>query len=128
MSEAHDEHGDNVVDLPDEEVDLDLDDIDDQLRREALGKPTTVKLDGKVVHIAHAGDWSSGAMRAASNGDWDTWAREVIDDPQEYRIWVDADLRNYQVEAVFSECGRNASLSMGKSQRRSGSRTRSRRR
>ena len=127
MSEAEDTR-DNVVDLPDEDVDLDLDALDDQLRREALGIATTVKLDGVVIHIAHAGDWSSGAMQAASTGDWDNWAREVIEDADEFRAWTEADLRNYQIEAVFRECGRQARMSMGKSQRRSGSRRATRKR
>jgi hypothetical protein len=115
-------------DEPEEEVDLDLDAQDEQLRREGLGKPSTVKLDGKVIHILHAGDWSSTAMRAASGGDWDTWAREVIENDEEYAIWSDADLKNYQIEAVFRECGRQARMSMGKSQRRSGSRRSTQRR
>jgi hypothetical protein len=111
-----------------EDVDVDLDDIDEDLRNERVGKPTTVRIDGKVIHIAHAGDWSSSAMRAASMGDWDTWAREVIEDDREFRIWADADLHNYQVEAVFDQCGRQARLNAGKSQRRGGSRRSSRRR
>lgn len=110
------------IDEPEEEVDLDLDAQDEQLRREGLGKPSTVRLDGKIIHIMHAGDWSSTAMQAASTGDWDTWARQVIEDDGEFGVWSDADLKNYQIEAVFRECGRQARMSMGKSQRRSGSR------
>ena len=126
MTEQRD---DNVRDLhEDEEVDLDLDAQDEQLRREALGVPSTVRLSGKVIHVMHAGDWSSTAMQAASGGDWDTWAREVIEDDDEFTVWSDANLRNYQIEAVFRECGRQARLSMGKSQRRSGSRHGTRRR
>jgi hypothetical protein len=115
---------------PDEPED-DLEDVDvdlDAMGREATGDPTRVKLDGVVIHVAHAGDWSSSAMRAASMGDWDTWAREVIDDDREYQIWEDADLRNTQIEAVFQQCGRAARLNAGKSQRRGGSRRSSRRR
>jgi hypothetical protein len=67
-------------------------------------------------------------MQAASGGDWDTWARQVIEDDEEFKVWEGADLRNYQIEAVFKECGRQARMSMGKSQRRSGSRGRTRRR
>jgi hypothetical protein len=121
---------DEWVDAPEDEmpVDVDLDALDEVLRREAVGEQLTVRLDGKVVHVAHAKDWSSTAMRAASSGDWDTWAREVIDDDDEFRIWVDADLRNYQVEAVFNECGRQSRMNMGKSRRRSGSPNHSRRR
>jgi hypothetical protein len=110
------------------EVDLDLDALDEQLRREGLGEPSTVRVDGVVIHIMHAGDWSSSAMRAASSGDWDTWAREVIDDDDEFRMWAEADLKNYQIEAVFRECGRQARLSSGKSQRRSGPRRSTRKR
>jgi hypothetical protein len=118
-------------DTPEEEiedVDLDLDSQDEELRREGLGKPSTVRLDGIVIHIMHAGDWSSSAMQAASTGDWDTWARQVIEDDEEYKVWEGADLRNYQIEAVFKECGRQARMSMGKSPKRSGSRGRTQRR
>jgi len=111
-----------------QEVDIDLDLLDEVLRREALGQATTVKLDGKVIHILHAGDWSSSAMSAATQGQWEVWAREVIEDDTEYQTWLDADLRNYQMEAVFAECARQARLNMGKSRRPSGSRHRSRRR
>jgi hypothetical protein len=109
-------------------VDVDLDMIDEALRKEVIGQPVTVRLDGKVIHVSHAKDWSSTAMRAASAGDWDTWAREVIDDDDEFRLWAEADLKNYQIEAVFEECGRQSRMSMGKSRRRSGSGPNSRRR
>jgi hypothetical protein len=112
----------------DVQVDLDLDQLDDILRKENVGEPTTVRLDGKIVHVAHAKSWSATAMRAAASGDWDTWAREVIDDNGEFQVWVDADLLNYQVEAVFNECGRQSRLNTGKSRRRSGSQNHSRRR
>jgi hypothetical protein len=102
-------------------VDVDLDLIDESLRKEAVGQSVTVRLDGKIVHISHAKDWSSTAMRSAAAGDWDTWAREVIDDDSEFQTWVNADLRNYQIEAVFNECGRQSRMNMGKSRKRSGS-------
>jgi hypothetical protein len=115
--------------VPDDEeaVDVDLDLLDDTLRDERLGRPTTVRIDGKVIHVLHAGDWSSTAMRAAGVGDWDTWAEQVIPDPDEYKLWDSADLRNYQIEAIFQECGRQARMTMGKSRRPGGSRPRSRR-
>lgn len=109
-------------------VDVDLDMIDEVLRKENVGEATTVRIDGKVVHVSHAKDWSSTAMRAAAAGDWDTWAREVIDSDDEFRLWVSADLHNYQIEAVFNECGRQSRLNTGKSRRRSGSANRSQRR
>jgi|SRR5215831_4949740 len=117
---------DNVVDI--EEVDLDLDELDDQLRAESVGRASTIRVGGKIIHISHAGDWTSAAMQAAASGDWDAWAREVIEDPEEYRVWVGANLKNYQVEAVFSEVGQQANLSRGKSTRRAGSQRRSRKR
>lgn len=121
MSEA--EEQDNVIELPDEDADVDL----DAIGKEAAGTPTTVKLDGTIIHVQHAGDWTSSAMRAASSGDWDTWAREVIDSDEEYQVWEDANLRNNQIEAVFQQCGRQARMSQGKQERRSGSRQRTRR-
>lgn len=122
MSQGHLEpvdpvdHGDES-----EEVDVDLDGMDESLRNERVGKPTSVRIDGKVIHILHAGDWSSSAMRAASMGDWEGWAREVIVSNEELLIWMEADLHNYQVEAVFEQCGRAARMNPGKSQKRGGS-------
>jgi hypothetical protein len=110
-----------------EDVDLDLDLEDDQLRDERVGRPTTVRVSGEIFHIRHPGAWPASAMRGASQGDWDTWAQGVIDDPKELSAWIDLDLENYQVEAVFDKCGQNARLTMGKSQRRSGSRRGTRR-
>lgn len=103
-------------------LDLDLSEIDDSIRAEAVGRPTTVKLlTGKIVNITHAGDWSATAMRALSVGDWDSWAREVIEDDDEFEAWMKADLRNYQMEAVATRCSRIARQSLGKSRGRSGS-------
>lgn len=110
-----------------EEVDVDLDLISETLRKEAVGQSTTVRINGTILHVAHAGDWSSSAMRAAASGDWETWAREVIDDDAEFETWMEADLRNFEIEAIFNECGRQARLSMGKSRRPSGTRRNSRR-
>lgn len=115
------EWGAGEQDPQDVQVDVDLDMLDESLRKERVGQQITVRLAGHVIHIQHAKDWSSTAMRGAAAGDWDTWAREVIEDDDEFRAWVDADLRNYQVEAVFDECGRQSRMNMGKSGRRSGS-------
>jgi hypothetical protein len=115
-------------DGPEQDVDLDLDAISEPLRREAVGQSTTVRINGKVVHIRHANAWPASAMRAANVGNWDTWARAVIDDDSEFAVWVGADLENFEMEAVFSKCGELARLNMGKSQRYSGSRRNSRRR
>jgi hypothetical protein len=122
---AEQENNVTPLDQPeDEDVDVDL----DAMESEAAGTPTTVKLDGMIIHIQHAGDWTTTAMRAAAGADWDTWARNVILDDKEYQVWEDADLTNNQVEAVFTQCGRSARMSAGKSQKRSGSRRNMRRR
>jgi hypothetical protein len=113
-----------VDDEEPEEPDIDLDDLDESLRREAIGESTTVKIDGQIIHILHAGDWSQTAMRAATSGDWETWARESIIDDKEFDAWMEADLRNYQVEAIFQECGRTARMTAGKSRGHSSSRRR----
>ena len=115
-------------DEDDVEVDIDLDLIDDELRRESVGESTTVRIDGTVIHVAHANSWPTSAMRAAARGDWEEWARQVISDDTEFQAWADADLANYQVEAVFAQCARTARLNAGKSARLSGSRKRSKRR
>ena len=130
MSELRsDGDDDNVVPMPEEpEVNLDLDLMDEQLRKERVGQPVTVRIDGKVIHIQNAADWSSSAMELASTGNWSGWAREVIESDEEYSVWVGADLKNYQVEAVFDECGRSSRMDAGKSRRQSGSRQGSRRR
>jgi hypothetical protein len=112
----------------DEEVDLDLDLEGEQLRQERVGKPTTVRVDGHVIHIIHPGAWPSSAMRGAGMGDWDVWAQGVINDPDELKLWMELDLENYQIEAIFEKCGQNARMTVGKSARRSGSRARMRKR
>ena len=114
--------------VEDEEIDLDLDAEGERLRQERVGEPTKIKVGGKIIHIRHAGAWPGSAMRGAGQGDWDSWAEGVIDDPDELKVWFALDLENYQIEAVFQKCGENARVTMGKSQRRSGSRTTMRKR
>jgi hypothetical protein len=102
--------------------------MQDQLRAEAVGKSTTVKIDGKVIHIIHAGDWSATAYRAMMSGDFDGWADEVILDEKERAIWQNADLRLFEMEAVVMQCARSSRLGRGKLQKRSGSSRTARRR
>lgn len=111
-----------------EAVDLDLDLEDDVLRKERVGKPITVRVGGKIIHIMHPGAWPSSAMRGAGQGDWDAWATGVIEDPDELKLWMDLDLENFQIEAVFQKCGENSRLTVGKSKRPSGSRRNTRKR
>lgn len=107
--------------LDEEVIDIDLDEIDEQLRAESVGKATVVRIGGVIVHIQHANDWSSTAMRALGNADYDDWAAEVIEDEKELKAFLDADLHNYQLVAIAREASRQARLNRGKSQRRSGS-------
>jgi hypothetical protein len=116
------------VDDPEEAVDLDLDAQDEELRAEAVGDPTVIRVKGMVVHISHAADWDSAAMRAAVTADWDAWAALVIPDDTEREHWQAQNIRNYQVEAVFEKCAARAKLNAGKSPRQSGSSRRTRRR
>jgi hypothetical protein len=102
--------------------------MQDQLHAEAVGKATTVRIDGKVIHIMHAGDWTSTAYRAMMNGDFDTWAQEAILDERELKVWQDADLRLFEMEAVVTQCARTSRLGLGKSRKSSGSSRRTRRR
>lgn len=114
---------------PEEIVDLDLDNEEPRQREAAKKrKPTTVKVDGAVIHIQHAADWTQTAMTAAVDGRWEAWAEVVIRDDKELDAWMEADLTNEQMEAVFAECGRQARMDMGKSRRRSSSSRGSRRR
>lgn len=105
-----------------EEIDLDLGELEAQLR-EAVGKPTVVKIDGTVIHIINAAEWSAAAMNAGSSADWNGWAEEVIEDDKELDAFIDANLKNYQVEAIFDKCAEMANQAPGKS-RRSGSSSR----
>jgi acyl-CoA synthetase (AMP-forming)/AMP-acid ligase II len=108
--------GMDMSEQPEEVVDLDLKAEDTRLR-EAVGKATTVKIDDVVIHIVHAAEWSSTAMKAAMNGDWASWADEVIVDEEECQAFIDADLMNYQLEAIFELCGKAANTKPGKSRR-----------
>lgn len=99
-----------------ETVDLDLKAEDARLR-EAVGKPTSIRVEDTVVHIQHAGEWSSAASKAAANADWDGWADEVILDEDECQAFKDANLMLYQIEAIFEVCGRKGNMNSGKSKR-----------
>lgn len=100
----------------DEVVDLDLK-LEDSRLREAVGKPTSVKIDDVVVHIAHVAEWPGSALDAARKGDWNAWADEVIEDEDELEAFKDADLLNYQLEAVFEACGTAGGMNAKKSKR-----------
>lgn len=114
------------TDVDDVRVDLDLDAEDARLR-EAIGEPTSIRLAGKVIKIDHASSWNDVAMRCAARGDWNGWAEEVIQDDDQLDTFISARLANYQIEAVFEQCGKQGQVDMGKSRRPNRSSTRTRR-
>jgi hypothetical protein len=120
MSEA-------VARLPepdDDGVDFDLD-AEDTLLREAIGQPLTVRLSGKVITIPHPQDWPHAANTAASGADFGGWALAVLS-AQDYRVFTAANLRNYQIEALFAQVQKRTGAGPGK-QRNSGPSSRSKR-
>jgi hypothetical protein len=102
--------------VDEEIVDLDLKAEDARLR-EAVGEPTKIRIDGMVIHIDHIAEWSDVAMKASTRGDWETWADEVIADEKEADHFIQANLLNYQMEAVFETCSKAGGVGKGKSRR-----------
>lgn len=100
-----------------QEFDLDLE-ADDAKLREAVGDPTVINLKGgHIIHVAHVAEWSSAAMEAASKGNWDDWADQVIHDDKERDLFDDANLAAYQLNAIFEACGKAGGVGSGKSKR-----------
>lgn len=108
----------------DDDVDFDLD-AEDVLLREAIGQPLTVKVTGKVITIPHPQDWPHAANTAASAADFGGWARAVLSD-DDHRVFLAANLRNYQIEALFAQIQKRTGAGPGK-QRNSGPSSRSKR-
>jgi hypothetical protein len=111
------EGDDEVIEGVVGEVDLDLD-KEDSLLREAIGKPTRVRIKGKVFEFKHMSLWLSSALDAAAESDYDTWAEDVIEDPGQREAFKELDLRIYQVKALFKELTENADNESGKSSKR----------
>lgn len=104
-----------ITDLPeDEDVDFDLD-AEDVLLREAIGQPVRIKVGGKVIEVPHPTDWPHTANKAATGSDFAGWAAEVLS-PEDYKVFSDANLRNYQINAIFEQVNRRAGVTPGKSQ------------
>jgi hypothetical protein len=97
-------------------IDLDLD-KEDALLREAVGKSTFLRMHGTVIEVMHPSLWTTAAMDAISDARWHVWAREVIEDDEQYDVFVDANLRNYQMEAIYERCGKDAGKDLGKSKK-----------
>jgi hypothetical protein len=96
-------------------VDLDLD-ADDALLREAIGAPTTIRLNGKVLTVPHMKDWEHNATQFMSQGLFAAWARRVMSD-DDFKAFQDAELKNYQVERIVEICQRNSGTTAGKRSR-----------
>lgn len=116
-SQRDDDHGDV------EGVDLDLDAREKELRDEAVGEPVTIRIDGVVIHIRHPAEWPMEATRAIGRGDFDAWAEEVIDDEDELKAFDDANLEQWQLEAIFEEAGKKNSPGKSRKQGRSSRRS-----
>jgi hypothetical protein len=108
----------------DDGVDFDLD-AEDVLLREAIGQPLTVKVTGKVITIPHPQDWPHAANTAASGADFGGWARAVLSD-EDHKVFLAANLRNYQIEALFAQIQKRTGAGPGKP-RNSGPSSRSKR-
>ena len=72
------------------EVDLDLD-AEDQLLREAIGKPVRIRVAGEVISIPNPKDWPHAANTAASRADFGTWAALVLS-PEDLETFTAANL------------------------------------
>jgi hypothetical protein len=113
-----------------EVADFDLDAEDNRLR-EAVGRPTAIRVKGKIVHFGHALTWSGNAMDAAVAGNFSVWAAEVIEDEEELEHFLLTKPMAYQYEAIFEQCGKTSGLDIPKSSKSGplspGTATRSRR-
>lgn len=111
---------DEPADLPADEreqeaavVDLDLD-AEDALLREALGQPLTVRVGGKVISVPHPNAWPHAANEAAGRAEYSTWARGVLSG-DDCNTFLAAELRNYQVQAIFKHVNKKSQTDPGKS-------------
>jgi hypothetical protein len=113
-------------DLEPEDVDLDLD-AEDMLLREAIGQPITVKVGGKIITVPHTSEWPHIANTAAGRADFGTWAAAVLSDA-DFETFTKANLKNYQMTALFSKIHRRTGSGPGKSPSSRGSSKSTRRR
>lgn len=111
----------------DPEVDLDLDELDAELR-EAIRQPSVVRLPGGTpISIPHIADWPSVAARYTTAGLFDAWAEEVMS-AKDAQAFKDAKLRNYQIDRIITLVTDTGGISPGKSGASSRSRASGRRR
>jgi hypothetical protein len=106
----------------DAEVDLDLDELDPELR-EKLRKPSVLRLPGTraVISVPHLADWPSVAARYTTAGLFDAWADEVMTE-EHAQAFKDAKLRNYQIDRIIALATDTGGISPGKSSASSRSR------
>lgn len=109
------------------DVDLDLGELDPELR-EAIRQPSVVKLPGGAqIAIPHIADWPHVASRFTTAGLFDAWADEVMSE-RDAKAFKDAGLRNYQIDRIIKLATDTGSISPGKSSASSRSRGSTRRR
>lgn len=97
-----------------DEVDLDLD-LEDANLREAIGKPTRIRLGGRVLTFPHHAEWTHEQTRMMTMGMFDSWAQSLLSEV-DWKAWQAAGLRNYQFDAIVKEMlNRMGAPSQGKS-------------
>jgi hypothetical protein len=110
------------------EVDLDLDELDPELR-ETIRRPSVIRLPGtgKVISVPHIAAWPHVASRYTTAALFDAWAEEVLSE-KDAQAFKDAKLRNYQIDRIIKLATDTGGISPGKSSASSRSRGSTRRR
>ena len=105
-------------DAEEADVDLDLDAEDEVLRKEAVGEPTTIRINGKVITFPHQKDWPHEASIFLNNGNSIAWAQRALT-AADFKKFSDAKVRNYQLERIIEVVSANGGITPGKPPRRS---------
>lgn len=111
-----DKKNDDAAGQPDVVLDLLAEDAH---LREALGKPTDIRVPGGedgagvTITVPAAAAWPHIAARLLNNGAWDAWARIVLDDG-DFAAFQAANLKDYQVARIRAVLEAAAGASAGK--------------
>lgn len=87
--------------------------------REALGKPTDIRVPGGAggagvaISVPPAAAWPHIAARLLANGAWDAWARVVLSE-DDFAAFQAANLKDYQVARIRAVLEAAAGASAGK--------------